>query len=247
MRSTGWGPSRSATWQRSAVISARQPLPRTRLALSLVLDAQLKVQGLNPANDSTSTSSASDPAEPPCLPDQILTEIHFPAPSQYGSPDRKTPKSELALDLPILGVAVLLSLDKGTVDLPRISSVRPPLISAVLHRLEEVMTLSAKKSESPWEWLRPTAIRAIKAETLFGERRSRTSDRKRWRHSSKEAQPGLRPGRRPGIAGDMIKVFVKRMMMKSMERILRPEEKVFPDTVGEPPCFWQPSDVAKEY
>ena len=73
-------------------------------------------------------------------------------------------------------------------------------------------------------------MRAVRAESLLrGKKITDELLEEVSEAAAKEAQP------RDSIRGeawyrrDMVKVLVKRMVMKSMERILRPEEKVFPD------------------
>ena len=75
----------------------------------------------------------------------------------------------------------------------------------------------------------PTPMRAIKAETLLREQK--ISDElldQVAETASKEAQPRDTLRGEAWYRREMIKVLVKRMVMKSIERILKPEETVFP-------------------
>jgi len=73
-------------------------------------------------------------------------------------------------------------------------------------------------------------LRAVKAEALLkGKKLSDELLEEVATTAAKEAQP------RDSIRGeawyrrDMIKVLVKRMAMKSIERVVQPEEAVFPE------------------
>jgi carbon-monoxide dehydrogenase medium subunit len=76
----------------------------------------------------------------------------------------------------------------------------------------------------------PTPLRVVKAEALLrGKKLSDELLEEVAATASKEAQP------RDSIRGeawyrrDMIKVLVKRMAMKTIERVIQPEETVFPE------------------
>jgi carbon-monoxide dehydrogenase medium subunit len=76
----------------------------------------------------------------------------------------------------------------------------------------------------------PTPLRVTKAESLIrGKKLSDELLEEVANTASQEAQP------RDSIRGeawyrrDMIKVLVKRMAMKSIERIIQPEAMIFPD------------------
>jgi CO/xanthine dehydrogenase FAD-binding subunit len=158
---------------------------------------------------------------------EILTEISIPKPlpntgSSYWKHQRRQ-----ALDLPILGVAVLVSLDKAIVTCSDLLCTASP-ISTVLHSLEgdEVVCEEIRIALGV---AAPTPMRAFKAEKLLrGKKISDELLNEVAEAVAKEAQP------RDSIRGeawyrrDMIKVFVKRMAMKSIERVLRPEETIFP-------------------
>ena len=194
----------------------------------LVLDAQLKIKGPQSERRIPLSQFFSGPGRTALSHDEVLTEIQIPkllpnTGSAYWKHQRR-----LALDLPILGVAVLLSLDRATVTCSDFLCTTSP-ISAVLHRLEED-ELVCKEIRIALGVAAPTPIRAFKAENLLrGKKISDELLEEVSEAAAKEAQP------RDSIRGeawyrrDMVKVLVKRMAMKSMERILRPEEKVFPD------------------
>jgi len=134
----------------------------------------------------------------------------------------------LALDLPILGVSVLISLDKNKVACSDMLCTTSP-ISSILHKMEEDQIV-CKEVRIALGVAAPTPLRAVKAEALL--RSKKLSDElleEVAETAAKEAQP------RDSIRGeawyrrDMIKVLVKRMAMKSIERVIQPEETIFPE------------------
>jgi len=158
---------------------------------------------------------------------EILSEIIIPKPLPHTGSAYWKHQRRGALDLPILGVAVLLSLDKATVSCSDILCTTSP-ISTVLHSLEgdEVF---CKEVRIALGVAAPTPMRATKAENLLrGKKISDELLEEAAETASKEAQP------RDSIRGeawyrrDMIRVLVKRMAMRCIERVLVPEERVFP-------------------
>jgi carbon-monoxide dehydrogenase medium subunit len=194
----------------------------------LVLDARLNVKGKTSGRTIPIDQFFTGPGQTVLSPGEMLTEIEIPkllpnTGSAYWKHQRR-----LALDLPILGVAVLISLDKATVTCSDFLCTTSP-ISAVLHRLEED-ELVCKEIRIALGVAAPTPMRSKKAEALLrGKKITDELIEEVSEVASNEAQP------RDSIRGeawyrrDMIKVFVKRMTMKSIERVLRPEETVFPE------------------
>jgi carbon-monoxide dehydrogenase medium subunit len=193
----------------------------------MVLGAQVKLKSAKSERTIPIEQFFVGPGETALQQAEILTEISIPKPlpntgSSYWKHQRRQ-----ALDLPILGVAVLLSLDKATVTNPDILSTTSP-ISTLLHSLERDEVV-CKEIRIALGVAAPTPMRTIKAETLLrGKKISDEILEEVAETAAKEAQP------RDSIRGeawyrrDMVKVFVKRMAMKSIERVLRPEEAIFP-------------------
>jgi carbon-monoxide dehydrogenase medium subunit len=134
----------------------------------------------------------------------------------------------LALDLPILGVSVLLSLDKNKVACSDLLCTASP-ISTLLHKMEEDGII-CKEVRIALGVAAPTPMRALKAEALLrGKKLSDELLEEVANTASQEARP------RDSIRGeawyrkDMIRVLVKRMAMKSIERVVRPTETLFPE------------------
>jgi carbon-monoxide dehydrogenase medium subunit len=193
----------------------------------LALGAQVKVKGAKSERTIPIDQFFTGPGETVLLQGEILTEISIPSPPpNTGSAYWKHQRRQ-ALDLPILGVAVFLSLNKATVTCPDLLCTTSP-ISTVLHSLEED-ELGCKEIRIALGVAAPTPMRATKAEALLrGKKISDELLEEVAETAAKEAQP------RDSIRGeawyrrDMIKVLVKRMAMKSIERVLRPEETIFP-------------------
>jgi carbon-monoxide dehydrogenase medium subunit len=193
----------------------------------LVLAAQLKLKDAKSERTIPIDQFFTGPGETVLEQDEVLTEILIPKPlPNTGSAYWKHQRRQ-ALDLPILGVAVLLSLNKATVTCSDLLCTTTP-ISTVLHSLEGD-DLVCKEVRIALGVAAPTPMRAVKAENLLrGKKMSDELLEEVAAMAAKEAQP------RDSIRGeawyrrDMIKVLVKRMAMKSIERVLRPEETIFP-------------------
>jgi CO/xanthine dehydrogenase FAD-binding subunit len=134
----------------------------------------------------------------------------------------------LALDLPILGVSVLLSLDKNKVTCSDLLCTSSP-ISTILHKMEEDGII-CRDVRIALGVAAPTPMRALKAEALLRGKKLSDELLEEVAHTAcQEAQP------RDSIRGeawyrkDMIRVLVKRMAMKSIERVVRPAETIFPE------------------
>jgi carbon-monoxide dehydrogenase medium subunit len=193
----------------------------------LVLGAQLKVKNSTLEKTIPIDEFFVGPGKTVLQEDEILTEITISKPLPYTGSAYWKHQRRQALDLPILGVSVLLSLNKATVACSELLCTTSP-ISTILHSLEEE-ELECKEVRIALGVAAPTPIRAKHAETLLrGKKISDELLEKVAVRAVEEAQP------RDSIRGeawyrkDMIKVLVKRMAMKCMERVLRPEETVFP-------------------
>jgi carbon-monoxide dehydrogenase medium subunit len=134
----------------------------------------------------------------------------------------------LALDLPILGVSVLLSLDKNKVTCSDMLCTASP-ISTILHKMEEDEII-CKDVRIALGVAAPTPMRALKAEALLkGKKLSDELLEEVANIASQEAQPRDTLRGEAWYRKDMVRVLVKRMAMKSIERVVQPEETVFPE------------------
>jgi len=194
----------------------------------LVLGTQLKIKSLSEERTVPIEGFFTGPGETILKKGEMLAELIIPKPlpntgSAYWKLQRR-----LALDLPILGVSVLLSLDKGTVSCSDMLCTTSP-ISSILHTMEKD-ELTCKEIRIALGVAAPTPMRALKAENLMrGKKISDELLEEVASTASVEAQP------RDSIRGeawyrkDLIRVLVKRMAMKSIERVVRPEEIIFPE------------------
>jgi len=134
----------------------------------------------------------------------------------------------LALDLPILGVSVLLSLDKNKVTCSDLLCTASP-ISTILHKMEEDEII-CKDVRIALGVAAPTPMRAVKAEALLrGKKLSDELLEEAANTASQEAQPRDTLRGEAWYRKDMVRVLVKRMAMKSIERVVQPEETIFPE------------------
>jgi len=193
----------------------------------LVLGTQIKIKSLKEERMVPIEEFFRGPGETILKKGEIVTEFVIPKPlpntgSAYWKHQRR-----LALDLPILGVSTLLTLDKGTVSCSDMLCTTSP-ISSILHTMEQDQ-LICKEVRIALGVAAPVPIRATKAENLLrGKKISDELLEEVAETAVKEAQPRDTIRGEAWYRSDMIKVLVKRMAMKSIERVVRPEETVFP-------------------
>ena len=194
----------------------------------LVLGAQVKIK--NPKGERTLPIELffQGPGETVLKPGELVQELLIPkllpnTGSAYYKLQRR-----LALDLPILGVSVLLSLDKNRVTCSDMLCTASP-ISSILHKMEED-EIVCKEVRIALGVVAPTPLRAVKAEALLrGKKLSDELLEEVAETAAKEAQPRDSVRSEARYRRDMIKVLVKRMAMKSIERVVQPEETIFPE------------------
>lgn len=194
----------------------------------LVLGTQIKIIGLKEERTIPIEEFFKGPGETVLKTGELVKELIIPKPfPNTGSAYYKLQRRQ-ALDLPILGVSVLIALNKNKVSCSDMLCTTSP-ISSVLHKMEEDQIV-CKEIRIALGVAAPTPIRAVKAEALLrGKNLSDELLEEVSEIAAKEAQP------RDSIRGeawyrrDMVKVLVKRMTMKSIERVIQPEETVFPE------------------
>jgi carbon-monoxide dehydrogenase medium subunit len=153
---------------------------------------------------------------------EVVTELVIPKPLPHTGSAYWKHSRRLALDLPILGVSVLLSLDKGTLSRPDIFDTSFPILS-ILHTLEKD-ELVCQEARIALGVAAPTPIRVVKTENLLRGRK--ISDElldEVAEAAAEEAQPRDSLRGEAWYRRDMIKVFVKRMAVKCIERIVQLE------------------------
>jgi CO/xanthine dehydrogenase FAD-binding subunit len=193
----------------------------------LVLGAQVKIKSLKEEKTVSIEEFFMGPGETILKKGEIVTELIIPKPlpntgSAYWKHQRR-----LALDLPILGVSALLTLDKSTVSCSDMLCTTSP-ISSILHTMEQD-ELTCKDVKIALGVAAPVPVRAIKAENLLrGKKISDELLEEVAETAAKEAQPRDTIRGEAWYRRDMIRVLVKRMAMKAIERVVRPEETIFP-------------------
>jgi len=193
----------------------------------LVLGTQVKIKSLKEEKTISIEEFFTGPGETILKKGEIVTELIIPKPlpntgSAYWKHQRR-----LALDLPILGVSALLTLDKSSVSCSDMLCTTSP-ISSILHTMEQD-ELTCKDVKIALGVAAPVPVRATKAENLLkGKKISDELLEEVADTASKEAQPRDTIRGEAWYRRDMIRVLVKRMAMKSIERVVRPEETIFP-------------------
>lgn len=193
----------------------------------LVLGTQVKIKSLKEEKTVPIEEFFTGPGETILKKGEIVTELVMPKPLPHTGSAYWKLQRRLALDLPILGVSTLLSLDKGTISCSDMLCTVSP-ISSILHTMEQD-ELVCKEVRIALGVAAPTPIRALKAESLLrGKKISDELLEEAAETAVKEAQPRDTIRGEAWYRRDMIRVLVKRMVMKSIERVVQPEETVFP-------------------
>jgi carbon-monoxide dehydrogenase medium subunit len=194
----------------------------------LVLGAQVKIKGVKEERTVPIEEFFKGPGETVLKTGEMVKELWIPKPlPNTGSAYYKLQR-RLALDLPILGVSVLLSLDKNKVTCSDLLCTASP-ISAILHKMEED-EIVCKDVRIALGVAAPTPMRALKAEGLLrGKKLSDELLEEAANTASQEAQPRDSLRGEAWYRKDMVRVLVKRMAMKSIEKVVQPEETFFPE------------------
>jgi carbon-monoxide dehydrogenase medium subunit len=195
----------------------------------LVFDAQIKVRSLGGEMLIPVEKFFKAPRTTVLKKGEIVTELIIPKPLPCTGSAYWKHRRRLGLDLPILGVSTLLSLNKDTISCPDAISDPGP-ISSIFHRMERDKLL-CYEVRIALGVAAATPMRAMRAENLL---RGRTiSDElldQVAETASEEAQPRDSFRGEAWYRKDMIKVFVKRMILKCIERIVKPEPPGFETT-----------------
>jgi carbon-monoxide dehydrogenase medium subunit len=194
----------------------------------LVLGTQVRIKNLKEERTLPIEQFFKGPGESALKTGEMVKELWIPellpnTGSAYYKLQRR-----LALDLPILGVSVLLSLDKNKVTCSDLLCTASP-ISSILHQMEEDEII-CKDVRIALGVAAPTPMRALKAEALLrGKKLSDELLEEAANTASQEAQPRDSLRGEAWYRKDMVRVLVKRMAMKSIERVVQPEETIFPE------------------
>ena len=193
----------------------------------LVLGARINVLSLKGERTIPLEEFFKGPGETVLQEGEILTEVIIPNPLPNTGSAYWKHKRRGALDLPMLGVSVLLSLNTNRISCGDMIRARSP-VSSILRALEKD-ELTCKEVRIALGVAAPTPMRAQKAEKLLrGQKITEALMDQVAETAAAEAQP------RDSIRGeawyrrDMIKVFVKRMAVTCIARIAEAREKGFP-------------------
>jgi len=194
----------------------------------LVFGTQVKIKSAKEERTLPIEEFFRGPGETALKTGEMVKELSIPKPlPNTGSAYYKLQR-RLALDLPILGVSVLLSLNKDQVTCSDLLCTASP-ISTILHKMEEDEIL-CRDVRIALGVAAPTPMRALKAEALLrGKTLSDELLEEAAHTASQEAQPRDTLRGEAWYRRDMVRVLVKRMAMKSIERVVQPEETVFPE------------------
>ena len=194
----------------------------------LVLGTQVRIKSVKEERIVPIEEFFKGPGETVLKTGEMVKELWVPKPlPNTGSAYHKLQR-RLALDLPILGVSVLLSLDKNKITCSDLLCTASP-ISSILHKMEEDEII-CKDVRIALGVAAPTPMRTLKAEALLrGKKLSDELLEEAANTASQEAQPRDSLRGEAWYRKDMVRVLVKRMAMKSIERVVQPEETVFPE------------------
>ena len=194
----------------------------------LVLGTQVKIKTPRGERNVPIEEFFKGPGETALKSGEMVKELLIPKPlPNTGSAYHKLQR-RLALDLPILGVSVLLSLDKNKITCSDLLCTASP-ISSILHKMEEDEII-CKDVRIALGVAAPTPMRAVKAEALLrGKKLSDELLEEVANTASQEAQPRDTLRGEAWYRKDMVRVLVRRMAMKSIERVVQPEETIFPE------------------
>ena len=187
----------------------------------LVLGAQVKLRNLKGERTIPLEGFFKGPGETVLEQGEILTGVVIPAPLPHTGSAYWKHQRRQALDLPMVGVSVLLSLSTNRISCTDLRRERAP-VSTILQALEKDDVI-CREVRIALGVAAPTPMRAFSAERLLrGQKLSDSLLDQAAQAASDEAQP------RDSIRGeawyrrDMIKVFVKRMAVMCIERIALP-------------------------
>jgi carbon-monoxide dehydrogenase medium subunit len=194
----------------------------------LVLGAQVKVKSAKGERTLPIEEFFKGPGETVLKTGEIVERLLIPELLPITGSAYYKLQRRLALDLPILGVSVLLSLDKDKVTCSDMLCTASP-ISTLLHKMEEDEII-CRDVRIALGVAAPTPMRALKAEALLrGKKLSDELLEEVAQLASQEAQPRDTLRGEAWYRKDMVRVLVKRMAMKSIERVVQPEETIFPE------------------
>lgn len=197
----------------------------------LVLDAVLSITGPKGPRDVALDDFFQGPGKTALEQGELVKEFIIPAFGENtGSAYIKHTRRQ-AMDLPILGVAarITVSIKSGTEVRCKDMFCTIDSISNILSRLKDE-ELKVEDARIAMGVVAPKPVRAKKAEAaLKGKVVSPELFEEIGNIAASEAQPRDSIRGEAWYRSDMIKVLVKRALIKSIDRVIRPDEAIYPE------------------
>jgi carbon-monoxide dehydrogenase medium subunit len=197
----------------------------------LVLDAMVSIVGPKGVRDVAVDDFFQGPGKTVLEQGELVKEFVIPAFGENtGSAYIKHTRRQ-AMDLPILGVAarVTISVKSGSEVRCRDMFCTVDNISNILSRLQDE-ELKCEDARIALGVVAPRPVRAKKAEAaLKGKIVSPELFEEVGKIAASEAQPRDSIRGEAWYRSEMIKVLVKRALIKSIDRVIRPDEAIYPE------------------
>jgi carbon-monoxide dehydrogenase medium subunit len=197
----------------------------------LVLDAVLSITGPKGPRDVALDDFFQGPGKTALEQGELVKEFIIPAFGENtGSAYIKHTRRQ-AMDLPILGVAarITVSIKSGTEVRCKDMFCTIDSISNILSRLKDE-ELKVEDARIAMGVVAPKPVRAKKAEAaLKGKVVSPELFEEIGNIAASEAQPRDSIRGEAWYRSEMIKVLVKRALIKSIDRVIRPDEAIYPE------------------
>jgi carbon-monoxide dehydrogenase medium subunit len=197
----------------------------------LVLDAMVSIVGPNGVRDVAVDDFFQGPGKTVLEQGELVKEFVIPAFGENtGSAYIKHTRRQ-AMDLPILGVAarITISVKSGSEVRCRDMFCTIDNISNILSRLRDE-ELKCEDARIAMGVVAPRPMRAKKAEAaLKGKIVSPELFEEVGKIAASEAQPRDSIRGEAWYRSEMIKVLVKRALIKSIDRVIRPDEAIYPE------------------
>jgi carbon-monoxide dehydrogenase medium subunit len=197
----------------------------------LVLDAMVSIIGPKGSRDAALDGFFQGPGKTALGQGELVREFVIPAfGDNTGSAYIKHTRRQ-AMDLPILGVAtrITISVKSGSEVRCRDMFCTIDSIANILSRLKDE-ELKVEDARIAMGVVAPTPMRAKKAEeALKGKIVSPELFEEIGNIAASEAQPRDSIRGEAWYRSEMIKVLVKRALIKSIDRIIRPDEAIYPE------------------
>ena len=197
----------------------------------LVLDAVVSITGPKGARDIAIDDFFQGPGKTVLEKGELVKEFVIPAFGENtGSAYIKHTRRQ-AMDLPILGVAarITISIKSGAEARCRDMFCTIDSISNILSKLKDE-ELKIEEARIAMGVVAPRPIRAKKAEAaLKGKIVSPELFEEIGNIAAGEAQPRDSIRGEAWYRSEMIKILVKRAIIKSIDRVIRPDEAIYPE------------------